>query len=71
MFLEGMRNIRLELIDIMDRKAKRNKYKNETAVLNFEIKSLGRHWFNNGIENKFVYECPGEGWLRGKITWKK
>lgn len=117
----------------MNRKAKRNKYKNETAVLNFEIKSLrcerdkyidywctancknaklsldldkseeeknkykdkyyeqlkkefldgaeerrkssvckiGRHWFNNGIENKFVYECPGEGWLRGKITCKK
>ena len=26
----------------------------------------GRHWFNNGKENKFCYECP-EGFVPGRI----
>ena len=26
----------------------------------------GRHWFNNGKENKFCYECP-DGFVPGKL----
>lgn len=29
--------------------------------------NTGRHWFNNGIENKFCKECPGEGWAQGML----
>lgn len=29
--------------------------------------STGRHWFNNGIENKFCKECPGPEWNRGML----
>ena len=29
--------------------------------------NTGRHWFNNGIENKFCKECPGEGWVQGML----
>ena len=30
------------------------------------INSTGRHWFNNGKENKFCYECP-EGFVPGML----
>lgn len=30
------------------------------------INSMGRHWYNNGKENKFCYECP-EGFVAGML----
>ena len=30
------------------------------------INSTGRHWFNNGKENKFCYECP-DGFVSGML----
>ena len=30
------------------------------------INSIGRHWYNNGKENKFCYECP-EGFVPGML----
>lgn len=30
------------------------------------IVSTGRHWYTNGVENRFVYECPNGFWP-GKI----
>ena len=35
-----------------------------------KAKSLGRHWFNNGIKSVFVKECP-EGFVKGRINLKK
>lgn len=32
--------------------------------------SVGKHWYNNGIENKFCYECP-EGFFPGMLLRKK
>ena len=26
----------------------------------------GRKWWNNGIETKMSFECPGEGWIMGR-----
>ena len=31
--------------------------------------STGMHWFNNGIENAFAFECP-EGFTKGKLPCK-
>ena len=28
---------------------------------------VGKHFWNNGIENKFCKECPGEGWVQGRL----
>ena len=30
------------------------------------VNSMGRHWYNNGKENKFCYECP-QGFVPGII----
>ena len=27
----------------------------------------GTHWWNNGIVSKQLRECPGEGWVRGRL----
>ena len=32
--------------------------------------SKGRHWFNNGVNNVFVRECP-EGYVKGKLIKNK
>ena len=31
------------------------------------VASTGRHWFNDGVENKFCKECPGPGWNLGML----
>ena len=33
-------------------------------------KTLGVHWWNNGISCKRSRECPGEGWTRGRLRFK-
>ena len=33
------------------------------------INRTGRHWYNNGKENKFCYECP-EGFIPGRLLIK-
>ena len=42
--------------------------KNKIAEAN-RINSTGRHWYNNGKENKFCYECP-DGFIPGRLLIK-
>ena len=56
-----------ETLDKMS-KAHRIKLSDETKKKMSKIRK-GRHWFNNGIEQKMCYECP-EGWQPGRIKLK-
>lgn len=33
-------------------------------------KNIGKHWFTNGKENKFCYECP-DGFVSGMVHHNK
>lgn len=33
-------------------------------------KNLNKKWWNNGIVQKTSIGCPGEGWVRGRLTYK-
>lgn len=53
------------------RKMKGNKnalgYKHSDETKNkMSLQKTGRHWYNNGKENKFCYECP-EGFVPGVL----
>jgi hypothetical protein len=44
---------------------KRNQNKKIKRKQRDEIK--GRKWWNNGIKTKMSYECPGDGWVQGRL----
>ena len=47
-------------------KGKTSCYSKET--LQKKSKSMtGKLWWTNGIKNKLLKECPGEGWHRGRV----
>jgi hypothetical protein len=29
-----------------------------------------RKWWNNGVEQRHCHECPGEGWINGRMRFK-
>lgn len=31
-------------------------------------RDIGKHWWNNGADQKFTYECPGDGWVKGRLN---
>jgi hypothetical protein len=31
--------------------------------------SKGKLWWNNGVEQTRAFECPGEGWIRGRLPF--
>lgn len=44
-------------------------YSEETKRKISESKK-GRYWWNNGSKCVCSKECPGEGWVKGRIGWK-
>ena len=33
----------------------------------WSMKRVGRKWWNNGINETQSRECPGDGWVRGRL----
>ena len=56
---------RKKMSDAAKGKPKTKEHKKKIAEA-ARINSTGRHWFNNGKENKFCYECP-EGFVAGML----
>ena len=56
---------RKKMSDAAKGKPKTKEHKKKIAEA-ARINSTGRHWFNNGKENKFCYECP-DGFVPGML----
>ena len=56
---------RKKMSDAAKGKPKTKEHKKKIAEA-ARINSIGRHWYNNGKENKFCYECP-EGFVAGML----
>ncbi len=33
--------------------------------------AAGKKWWTNGVSQKLCFECPGDGWVRGRVQFKK
>lgn len=42
------------------------KPKSEEARAKMSAARKGRSWWNNGESTRLAYECPGEGWVKGR-----
>ena len=47
---------------------KGKKYSEETKK-KLRLQKTGRHWYNNGKENRYCFECP-DGFVTGKLKRK-
>ena len=56
---------RKKMSDAAKGKPKTKEHKKKIAEA-ARINSIGRHWYNNGKENKICYECP-EGFVAGML----
>ena len=56
---------RKKMSDAAKGKPKTKEHKKKIAEA-ARVNSMGRHWYNNGKENKFCYECP-EGFVPGML----
>ena len=56
---------RKKMSDAAKGKPKTKEHKKKIAEA-ARINSIGRHWYNNGKENKFCYKCP-EGFVAGML----
>ena len=56
---------RKKMSDAAKGKPKTKEHKKKIAEA-ARINSMGRHWYNNGKENKFCYECP-DGFVPGML----
>ena len=46
--------------------AKKGKHASKETKKKMSLQKTGRHWYNNGKENKFCYKCP-EGFVPGQL----
>lgn len=49
------------------RKSNVCKKRSDETKLKQSLRRKGKHWFTNGVTNKFDYECP-EGFVKGRIV---
>lgn len=58
----------------MSRSGKKNhmfgKHHSEETKKKCAAAFIGTHWWNNGIVSRQKRECPGEGWVRGRLKRK-
>jgi len=50
--------------------AKTGKKRDPETVYRIAQTRVGRKWFNNGITQEYLFDCP-EGWVRGRLTKPK
>ena len=41
----------------------------QAALMGSKVK--GKLWWNNGVKQTRALECPGEGWVRGRLPFPK
>jgi len=51
--------------------ANKGKKRSEEFVVNNKLSKIGKIWWNDGANNKYCKESPGEGWVKGKFTSTK
>ena len=49
----------------------KGKHLSENQKEKISKSKTGRHYWNNGVRNVMVFECPGEGWKRGRLITTK
>lgn len=49
------------------RKSNVGKTRSDETKLKQSLRRKGKHWFTNGVTNKFDYECP-EGFVNGRFV---
>ena len=47
--------------------AHRGKKRSEESIKKMAETKLGTFWWTNGTQTKLCKECPGEGWVRGRL----
>lgn len=48
----------------------KGKCQSEETKMKMSMAKKGKHWYNNGIENVFAFECP-EGFVKGMLRRSK
>lgn len=51
-------------------KANKGRKASEETKKKFSQQRIGKHWFNNGINETFCYECP-DGFVKGRLPFSK